>query len=86
MLCGDLSSNTVECLSALVDEVAHPLLCNPLNRYHWPEVIAKDIDNQMQSVRNITTEVKGTLINKTILPIPIAIEEILTISEKVLSG
>lgn len=81
-----MSSNTVACLSALVDEVVYPLLSNSLNRYSWPEVIVKDIDNQMQSIRNTIAEVKGTLVNKTILPIPIGIEEILTIGENVLTG
>lgn len=81
-----MSSNTVECLSALVDEVVYPLLSNSLNRYLWPEVIVKDLDNQMQSIRNVIAEVKGTLVNKTILAIPIGIEEILTIRENVLSG
>lgn len=52
----------------------------------WPEVIVKDIDKQMESIRNTIAEVKGTLINKTILPISVDIEEILAISENVLSG
>lgn len=52
----------------------------------WPEVIVKDIDNQMESIRNTIAEVKGTLVNKTILPISIDIDEILKIGEKVLSG
>lgn len=86
MLCGDVSSNTVECLSALVDEVVYPLLSSTFNRQDWPEVIIKDIDNQMQSIRNNIAEVKGTLVNKTILPIPVGIEEILTIGENVLTG
>lgn len=80
-----MSSNTVECLSALVDEVVYPLLSNSLNRYLWPEVIVKDLDNQMQSIRNVIAEVKGTLVNKTILAIPIGIEEILTIRASILS-
>lgn len=80
-----MSSNTVEHLSALVDEVIYPLLSSPLNQ-NWPEVIVKDIDNQMQSIRNSIAEVKGTLVNKTILPIPIDMEEILAIGENVLKG
>ncbi|KAJ6648778.1 Dynein beta chain, ciliary, partial [Pseudolycoriella hygida] len=86
VLCGDVSSNTVDCLSALVDGVVYPLLCNAQNRCLWPEVIVKDIDNQMLSIRNTLAEVKGKFVNKTILPIPIGIEEILTIAENVLCG
>lgn len=81
-----MSSNTVGCLAALVEEVVYPLLSNTFNRHLWPEVIVKDIDNQIQSIRNTITEVRGTLANKTILPIPIGIEEILTIGDNVLSG
>ncbi len=86
MLCGDVSSNTVECLSALVDEVVYPLLSSRLNRQIWPEVIVKDMDNQMQTIRNTIAEVKGTLVNKTILPIAVGIDEILSVGENVLSG
>lgn len=81
-----MSSNSVECLSTLVDEVVYPLLSSQLNRQLWPEVIVTDIDNQMQSLRNTIAEVKGTLINKTILPISIDIKEILTVGENVLKG
>lgn len=81
-----MSSNTVECLSALVDEVVYPLLSSTFNRQLWPEVIVKDIDSHMQSTRNILAEVRGTLVNKTILPIPIGNEEILSIGENVLKG
>lgn len=81
-----MSSNTVECLAALVDEVVCPLLGNTSNRSRWPEVIVKDIDNQMQSIQNTIAEVRGSLVNKTILPIPIGMEEILAIGESVQSG
>lgn len=81
-----MSSKSVECLSALVDSVVYPLLSSTFNREQWPEVICKDIDNQMQSIRNTLTEVQGMLVNKTILPIPVGIEEILSIGQHVLSG
>lgn len=85
-MCGDFASNTVACLSTLVDDVVYPLLSNKFNRYKWPEVIVKDVDNHMQSIRNTIAEVKGTLVNKTILPIQMGIEEILAIGEKIISG
>lgn len=81
-----MSSKTVECLSSLVDEVVYPLLSSTFNRQDWPEVIVKDIDNQIQSIRSTIAEVKGTLVNKTILPIPVGNEEILSIGESVLAG
>lgn len=70
----------------MVDEVVYPLLNSTFNRQLWPEVIVKDMDNQMLSIRNTIAEVKGTLINKTILPIPVGIEEVISIGENVLSG
>lgn len=73
-------------LSSLVDDVIVPVLTNPLNTDGWPDVVLKDIDNQLQTLRNNIAEVRGNINNNTILPLPITIHQVMADSKKILNG
>uniref|UniRef100_A0A182T979 Dynein heavy chain tail domain-containing protein n=1 Tax=Anopheles maculatus TaxID=74869 RepID=A0A182T979_9DIPT len=83
---GDLTPNPIDDLSILVDEIFYPMINNPQNQEGWPTAIVKDIDNHVQELRNIISEVKGNIINQTLLPMPIAIDNIMQVGEEVLEG
>lgn len=69
-----------------MDEVLVPVLTNPLNSAGWPDVVIKDIDNQLQNLRNNIAEVRGNINNNTILPLPITIKQVMSDADKILSG
>ncbi|XP_061501815.1 dynein beta chain, ciliary isoform X1 [Anopheles gambiae] len=83
---GDLTPNPIDDLSILVDEIFYPMINNPQNQEGWPTAIVKDIDNHVQELRNIISEVKGNIINQTLLPMPISIDNIMQVGEEVLQG
>ncbi|XP_058061407.1 LOW QUALITY PROTEIN: dynein beta chain, ciliary-like [Anopheles bellator] len=83
---GDLTPNPIDDLSILVDEIFYPMINNPQNQEGWPTAIVKDIDSHVQELRNIISEVKGNIINQTLLPMPISIDNIMQVGEEVLQG
>lgn len=62
------------------------MLTNPLNTAGWPDVVLKDIDNQLQTLRNNIAEVRGNINNNTILPLPITINQVMADSTAILAG
>lgn len=52
-----MSPKPIDDLSILVDEVFYPLLTNEQNQRGWPEVIKKDMEIQLQELRNTIAEV-----------------------------
>ncbi|GAB0093903.1 hypothetical protein DMENIID0001_090950 [Sergentomyia squamirostris] len=83
---GDTSSRSIEDLAVLVEEVFFPLLSNQLNRIDWPEPIAKDVESHMQELRDVVAEVRGNIVNKTILPMPITIARVLETCANIVAG
>ncbi|XP_055614548.1 dynein beta chain, ciliary, partial [Uranotaenia lowii] len=83
---GDLSANPIDDLAVIADEIFYPIVSNPRNQEGWPDVIKKDVDSHFQDLRNIITEVKGNIINQTLLPMPICIGEVESVGEQVAEG
>ncbi|EDS32929.1 dynein heavy chain [Culex quinquefasciatus] len=83
---GDLSAGPIDDLAVIVDEVFYPIISNPRNQDGWPDVIKKDVDSHFQDLRNIITEVKGNIINQTLLPMPISIGEVENVGQQVAEG
>lgn len=70
LLYGDISSNTLDTFSVLIDEIFGALLNNPLNQKLWPKLLTRDIsENFFDALENVAV-VKGYLCNKTFLPLP----------------
>ncbi|KAJ3220317.1 hypothetical protein HK099_004389 [Clydaea vesicula] len=67
---GDLSSNPLEFLSVLLDEVYLPLLTNSKNLENWPEVVANDVLRHFHNLNGAVYVISGKSKGKTMLPLP----------------
>lgn len=86
LLHGDISSNALEHFSIIIGEIFAPLLNNPLNQINWPKLLKNDMIEKFHNVLENVAVVKGTLNNKTFLPLPINIQEVLDDSESIING
>ncbi|KAI8033240.1 hypothetical protein M5D96_014004 [Drosophila gunungcola] len=77
LLIGDLLPNPLANLSVLCDEVFFPLLNNTVNQVGWTSVIANDMKTESQEMRNGIAQMKGLVINRTIFPLPICMDEVM---------
>lgn len=78
LIYGDTTTtHSIEELSILVEEVYYPLLSNKQNQGEWTEGLQKDVESKIQVLRDIVSEVRGNLFNKTILPMPITINRLM---------
>lgn len=59
LISGDLSSNPLEFLSVLLDEVYLPLLTNPKNLENWPEVVANDVLRHFHNLNGAVYVISG---------------------------
>lgn len=70
MLYGDLGDIPLEQLSAVAQEVFLPLLSNPRNQDGWPEVVTKEVlENMHKFIANVYVTI-GQTKGKTLLPLP----------------
>lgn len=70
MLYGDLGDIPLEQLSAVAQEVYLPLLSNPRNQDGWPEVVTKEVlENMHKFIANVYVTI-GQTKGKTLLPLP----------------
>ena len=70
VLYGDLSDVPLEQLSAIAQEVYLPLLSNPRNQDGWPEVVTKEVlENLHKFIANVYVTI-GQTKGKTLLPLP----------------
>lgn len=70
------STNAVEELAVLVEEIYYPLLNNKTNQQSWPEELRKDIEKKVQYLRDVVCEAKGNLLQITVLPMPVALDNL----------
>eukprot|EP00002_Diphylleia_rotans_P013390 TRINITY_DN2619_c0_g1_i7.p1 TRINITY_DN2619_c0_g1~~TRINITY_DN2619_c0_g1_i7.p1 ORF type:complete len:4501 (-),score=1146.89 TRINITY_DN2619_c0_g1_i7:169-13671(-) len=67
---GDFSAKPLETLSLTLQEVHLPLLTNPLNQERWPDIVSKEVvDNLQKFVADIYVTI-GQTKGKTLLPLP----------------
>lgn len=83
---GDLLANPVDNLAVLFDDVVIPILNNPENQKGWTQVIVNDVKAESQDFRDIITKMKGHMINRSILPLPICIEKVMEMAPVLASG
>ncbi|GAB1599188.1 dynein beta chain, ciliary [Argonauta hians] len=76
LLYGDLSYSPLEHLSVFVDEILVPILTNEKNHEHWPKVVSQDIIRQVHNLKRNVDVVIGQVKGKTLLPLPVGIENI----------
>uniref|UniRef100_A0A8D3CJW0 Dynein axonemal heavy chain 11 n=1 Tax=Scophthalmus maximus TaxID=52904 RepID=A0A8D3CJW0_SCOMX len=68
------SSPRSACLVASkeVRAVCVPLLSNNKNHQMWPHLLSEDIVRHVESVRSVTSVVRGQVLGETVLPVPTA--------------
>lgn len=86
ILYGDMSSNTLDTFTILIDEILGSLLNNPLNQNQWPKLVTKDISDKFSEVMENVAILKGNLSNKTFLPIPMNVKEFTETVEQIVLG
>ncbi|TMW47087.1 hypothetical protein DOY81_007830 [Sarcophaga bullata] len=86
LMIGDLLPNALENLSILCDDVIFPLLNNPVNQNGWTSVIVNDMKTESQDLRNGIAQMKGLVMNRTILPLPICIDEVMNTAPAIANG
>ncbi|XP_023292211.2 dynein beta chain, ciliary [Lucilia cuprina] len=86
LMIGDLLPNVLENLSVLCDDVIFPLLNNPVNQNGWTSVIVNDMKTESQDLRNGIAQMKGLVMNRTILPLPICIDEVMESAPAIAQG
>ena len=70
LLHGDLSDAALEQLLTLAQEVFLPLLCNPKNQAGWPEVVKREVVDNMYKFSSSATVTMGLTKGQTVLPVP----------------
>lgn len=83
---GDLLANPLDNLAVLFDDLVIPALNNPENQKGWTQVIVNDVKAESQDFRDIITKMKGHMINRSILPLPICIEKVMEIAPILAAG
>lgn len=84
LIYGDTTTHTVEELAVVVEEVYYPLLNNQANQVSWPEELQKDIEAKVQLLRDVVSEAKGTLMQKTVLPQPFILNQLMELRVQIL--
>lgn len=86
LLYGDISSNTLDTFTVLIDEIYGSLLNNPLNQSEWPKFLQKDVSDKFYDVLENVAVVMGNLSNKTFLPLPMNLKEFTETVEQIVLG
>lgn len=86
LLYGDLSSQTLDNFSIIIEKIFAPLLSNPLNQRRWPIELQHDVMEKFNDLMESVTVVMGNLSNKTFLPLPINIDRVLEFGEQIIDG
>lgn len=84
LLFGDVSSHHLGSFNVIMDEIFAPLLNNSMNQM-WPKLLRDDIASKFHDVGESVAVVLGNLNNKTYLPLPINISEVLEKGERILA-
>lgn len=86
LLYGDMSPNTLDTFTVLIDEIYGSLLNNPLNQSAWPKLLQKDVSDKFYEILENVAVVKGCLSNKTFLPLPMNVKEFTETVEQIVLG
>lgn len=85
LIYGDTTcSHAVEELAFLVEEVYYPLLNNKANQVTWPAELRKDVEKKVQCLRDVVSEAKGSILQRTVLPTPVALDRLMELREQIL--
>lgn len=83
---GDISSNTLNAFTMLINDVFGSLLNNLLNQKSWPKLLAKEISEKFYEVLENVAVVKGNQTNRTFLPLPMNVDTFSETVEQIVLG
>lgn len=83
---GDVSSNTLNAFTMLINDVFGSLLNNVLNQKSWPKLLAKEISEKFYEVLENVAVVKGNQTNRTFLPLPMNVDTFSETVEQIVLG
>lgn len=86
LLFGSCSNKPIKDLVSLTDGVYVPVLTNPLNQDRWPKVLEQDTNTKLQELRNSIAETMGNMNNRTILPMPLILSQMMSVASNILAG
>ncbi|GAX83887.1 hypothetical protein CEUSTIGMA_g11312.t1, partial [Chlamydomonas eustigma] len=70
VIIGEIGENPLETLAVVAQDVFMPLLTSPANQQGWPDVVAKEVtENMHKYVSNILVTI-GQMKGQTLLPLP----------------
>lgn len=70
VLFGDFGESPLEYLAAMSEEVLMPILSNPHNQQGWPDVITKEVVDNLHKFCASVYVTLGQMKGKTLLPLP----------------
>lgn len=83
---GDISSNTLNAFTMLINDVFGSLLNNLQNQKSWPNLLAKEISEKFYAVLENVAVVKGNQTKRTFLPLPMNVEKCSETVEQIVLG
>lgn len=83
---GDISSNTLNAFTMLINDVYGSLLNNLLNQKSWPKLLAKEISDKFYEVLENVAVVRGNQTNRTFLPLPMNVGTFSETVEQIVLG
>lgn len=86
LLIGSCSNKPIKDLVSLTDGVYVPVLTNPLNQERWPKVLEQDTNTKLQELRNSIAETMGNMNNRTILPMPLILSQMMSVAPDIFAG
>lgn len=86
LILGSCSNKPIKDLVSLTDGVYVPVLTNPLNQERWPKVLEQDTNTKLQDLRNSIAETMGNMNNRTILPMPLILSQMMSVAPDILAG
>ncbi|ODN03963.1 Dynein beta chain, ciliary [Orchesella cincta] len=75
LIVGDLPPQPLEALVTFVEDIIRPIVTSETNQDKWPETVVTDVKNQTQEICSTLYTVQGQLKGKTLLPMPVNLEQ-----------
>ncbi|XP_055373637.1 dynein beta chain, ciliary [Condylostylus longicornis] len=83
---GELPPKPLETISSLLDDLWIPFLKHKANQNNWTQVMVQEVPIQNQIIQTEFVKMKGYMKNRTILPLPTCMSEVMEISPQIAQG
>lgn len=86
ILYGDIATQTLDYMTTLLEDVFSPLLIFPENHFKWPKSLRNDVLEKFHELLETVLVIKGKINNRTFLPKPINMKEVIEIGPDIIAG